>query len=155
MRLSIPSKDLNSLEGMDIILAMAPKNMTVREVADIEGSHLKAITYIFNSREYTHIGTWPMDHGKSGFHVPIATAEVMDTNQDITSSLRRFAGPRHVITEDTVRYAMGTWKLKPRLTLRGCAARVSLVPVFVVPTHVPAVRVTTVLGHVSSVFCAK
>jgi len=140
---------------MDIILAMAPKNMTVREVADIEGSHLKAITYIFNAREYTHVGAWPMDHGKSGFHVPIATAEVMDTNQDITTSLRRFAGPRRIITEDTVRYAMGTWKLKPRVTFRGWSVHIVFVPVFVVPAHVPAVRITDVLGHVSSVFCAK
>ena len=134
---------------------MAPKNMMVREVADVEGSHLKAITYIFNAREYTHIGTWPMDHGKSGFHVPIATAEIIETNQDITDQLRRFAGPRHIITEDIVRYAMGTWKLKPRVTLRGCRVRIVFVPVFVVPDHVPPVRVTTVLGHVSSVFCAR
>ena len=140
---------------MDIILAMVPKNMTVREVADVEGSHLKAITYIFNAREYTHVGTWPMDHGASGFHVPIATAEVMDTNQDITTSLRRFAGPRRIITEDTVRYAMGTWKLKPRVTFRGWSVHIVFVPVLVVPDQVPAVRVTTVLGHVSSVFCAK
>ena len=140
---------------MDILLALVPKNMTVREVADIEGSTLKAITYIFNSREYTHVGPWPMNNGASGFHVPIATAEIMDTNQDITTSLRRFAGPRHIVTEDTVRYAMGTWKLKPRVSLRGCSLRIVFVPVFVVPDHVPPVRVTTVLGHVSSVFCAK
>ena len=140
---------------MDIIVALSAKNMTVREVADIEGSHLKAITYVFNAREYTHIGTWPMDHGQSGFHVPIATAEIMDTNQDITDQLRRFAGPRHVITEDTVRYAMGTWTLKPRLKFKGFAARIVFLPVLKVPDTVPPVRVTTVLGQVSFVFCAK
>ena len=139
---------------MDIIVAMAPKNMTVREIAGIEGSHLKAITYVFNAREYTHVGTWPMDHGQSGFHVPIATAEIMDTNQDITEQLRRFAGPRHVITRDTIRYAMGTWKLKPRLSIKGFTVRVVFIPVLEVPNTVPAVRVTNVLGQVS-VFCAK
>lgn len=36
---------------MDIVTALAPKNMTVREVADIEGSNLKAITYVFNAPE--------------------------------------------------------------------------------------------------------
>jgi hypothetical protein len=140
---------------MDIIAALAPKNMTVREVADIEGSHLKAITYVFNAREYTHVGTWPMNHGAPGFHVPIATAEIMDTNQDITDQLRRFAGPRNVINKDTVRYALGTWKLKPRVTFRGWSVRIVFVPVLVVPDQIPAVRVTSVLGHISSDFWAR
>jgi hypothetical protein len=140
---------------MDIITALTPKNMTVREIADVEGTTDKAFTYVFNRKEYTHVGTWPMDHGMSGFHVPIETAEVIGTNQDITTRLRRFAGPRHIITGDVVRYAMGTWAWRPRMTLKGFRLRFSLVPVFVAPGHVAPIRITTVLGHVSSFFCAK
>jgi len=140
---------------MDIIAALTPKNMTIREIAMVEGSTDKAITYVFNSKEYTHVGQWPMNHGTSGFHVPIETAEVMETNQDITKRLRRFAGPRHIVTRDTVRYAMSTWSWRPRITLKGFKLRVTFVPVLVLPTHLPSVRITTVLGHVSSFFCAR
>ena len=140
---------------MDIIAALTPKNMTVREIADVTDTSDKAFTYVFNSREYTHVGQWPMNHGTSGFHVPIETAEVIETNQDITKRLKRFAGPRNIIRRDTVRYAMGTWSWRPRITLKGFKIRMTFVPVLIVPTYVPPVRITNVLGHVSSFFCAK
>lgn len=155
MRLSISSKDGNSLEDMDIIAALTPKNMTVREIADVTDTSDKAFTYVFNSREYTHVGKWPMNHGTSGFHVPIETAEVIETNQDITKRLKRFAGPRNIIRRDTVRYAMGTWSWRPRITFTGFKIRMTFAPVLIVPTYVPPVRITNVLGHVSSFFCAK
>lgn len=140
---------------MDIITALTPKNMTVREVADVSGSADKAITYVFNSKEYTHVGQWPMSHGTSGFHVPIDTAEIIETNQDITRRLKRFAGPRHIVTCDTVRQAMSVWSWRPRLTIKGFSIRLTFVPVLIVPDDVPPVRITTVLGHVSSFFCAR
>ena len=139
---------------MDIIAALTPKNMTVREVADVDGSAHKAYTYVFNRCEYTHIGTWPPERGMSGFHVPIANAEIVHTNVDITHQLRRFAGPRHIITKNTVRYAMGTWSWRPVFSIVGFKLRVVMKPVLTIPDTFPAVRMTDVLGHVS-VFCAK
>lgn len=134
---------------MDIIAALTPKNMTVREVAQVQGSTDKAYTYVFNRHEYTHVGTWPPERGISGFHVPIASAEIIRTNVDITRRLKRFAGPRHIITKDTVRYAMGTWSWVPKFSLVGFGLRLAMRPVLSVPDTLPTVRVTDVLGHVS------
>lgn len=141
---------------MDIIAALTPKNMTVREVARVQGTDdVVATTYVFNSKEYTHIGTWPPKLGMAGFHVPIATAEIIETNQDITRQLRRFAGPRHIVTPETVRHALGRWSWRFRIIIITGRVRLVTYPVFVVPETVPAVRITDVLGHVSVVFCAK
>jgi hypothetical protein len=139
---------------MDIIAALTPKNMTVREVADVYKSKKKAYTYVFNRKEYTHVGAWPPPRGMSGFHVPIASAEVVDTNVDITHKIRRFAGPRHIITRDIVRYAMGTWSWRPVISFHGFCIRLSFRPVLTVPKAVPTIRITNVLGQVS-LFCAK
>jgi hypothetical protein len=138
---------------MDIIVALSPKNMTVRETARVGDT--VATTYVFNNTEYTHVGKWPPVLSASGFHVPIATAEIIDTNQDITSSLRRFAGPRRIVTADTVRYALGRWSWGVRVIFRDCRASFETYPILILPDTVPAVRVTNVLGQVSVVRCAK
>ena len=138
---------------MDIIVALSPKNMTVRETARVGDTF--ATTYVFNNTEYTHVGEWPPVLSTPGFHVPIATAEIIDTNQDITSSLRRFAGPRRIVTADTVRYALGRWSWGVRVIFRGCRASFETSPVLILQDTVPAVRVTNVLGQVSVVRCAK
>ena len=138
---------------MDIIVALTPKNMTVRETAQV--GNTIATTYVFNSKEYTHVGEWPPKVSAPGFHVPIATAEVIETNQDITASLRRFAGPRRIVTADTVRYAVGRWSWRVRVMIRYGRVRVETYPVLILPDKIPAVRVTNVLGQVSVVRCAK
>jgi hypothetical protein len=138
---------------MDLIVALSPKNMTVRETAQV-GDTI-ATTYVFNGNEYTHIGEWPPPSSLPGFHVPIAAAEVIETSQDITASLRRFAGPRRIVTPDTIRYALGKWSLRVRATFRGGRARFETYPILILPDTVPSVRVTNVLGQVSVVFCAK
>jgi hypothetical protein len=138
---------------MDIIVALTPKNMTVRETARV-GDTI-ATTYVFNNTEYTHVGEWPPVLSTPGFHVPIATAEIIETNQDITASLRRFAGPRRIVTLDTVRYALGQWSWRVRAIFRGGRIRLETYPVLILPDTVPAVRVTNVLGQVSVVRCAR
>lgn len=132
---------------MDIIIALSPKNMTVRETAQV-GDAI-ATTYVFNQNEYTHVGEWPPPPGRPGFHVPIATAEVIGTNQDITSSLRRFAGPRRVVTGETVRYALGRWSWRVRVVLCKGKLRIETYPVLILLDRVPPVRITNVLGQVS------
>jgi hypothetical protein len=135
---------------MDIIVALIPKNMTVRETARV--GNTIATTYIFNNKEYTHVGEWPPKATTPGFHVPIATAEVIETNRDITTSLRRFAGPRRIVTPDTVRYAVGRWSWRVRFMVRCGRMSIETYPILILPDTVPAVRVTNVLGQVSIVF---
>jgi hypothetical protein len=138
---------------MDIIVALTPKNMTVRETA--RAGDTFATTYVFNGREYTHVGQWPPPPTLPGFHVPIASAEVIETNQDITESLVRFAGPRRIVTPETVRHALGQWSWGVRATLRAGRVGLETYPILNLPEKVPTVRVTNVLGQVSVVFCAK
>lgn len=135
-----------SLLVMDIVLALRPKNMTIRELARSNTGE-KLTTYIFNSTEYTHVGSWPPVH-VPGFHVPIASAKVLETDEDITAQVRRFAGPRHVVDIKTLRYALGTWSWTLGTSL---TSRLSLktVPYLMVPDAVPKIVVTDVLGQIS------
>lgn len=135
-----------SLLDMDIVLALRPKNMTIREVArSSTGEQLT--TYVFNSTEYTHVGSWPPVH-VPGFHVPIASAKVLETDEDITAQVRRFAGPRHVVDIQTLRYALGRWSWTFGLSM---TSRLSLktTPYLRVPDIAPKIVVTDVLGQVS------
>jgi len=133
---------------MDIIVALRPKNMTVRETAS-SSTGQQITTYIFNAQEYSHIGTWPPIREPGGFHVPIASAEVVETSEDITQAVRRFAGPRHVVTDEIVRYAIGTWIYYPSIEWSYGRIRIVWKPHIEVPDKIPHIRVTNVLGHVS------
>lgn len=136
---------------MNIVLALRPKNMTVRE-RSLSSTGEKLTTYVFGGVEYTHVGSWPPVH-VPGFHVPIASAKVLGTNEDVTDRVRRFAGPRHVVTDDTLRYVFGTWSWTVDFKVgRGLSFRIQ--PYLRVPKVVPTVVVTDVLGQVS-IFCAK
>lgn len=136
---------------MDILLALRPKNMTVQEVAR-SSTGQELTTYIFNGTEYTHIGSWPPVH-VPGFHVPIASAKIHGTNEDVTDKVRRFAGPRHMVNEETLRYALGTWSWTFVVKI-GRGIFVKTQPMLVVPFRVPTIVVTDVLGQVS-IFCAR
>lgn len=136
---------------MDILLALRPKNMTVQEEARTSTGQ-KLTTYIFGGVEYTHIGSWPPVH-VPGFHVPIASAKVHGTNEDVTDRVRRFAGPRHIVTPETLRHALGTWSWTFVLKF-GRGLSVQTQPMLVLPARVPTVVVTDVLGQVS-IFCAR
>jgi hypothetical protein len=136
---------------MDILLALRPKNMTVQEEARTSTGQ-KLTTYIFGGVEYTHIGSWPPVH-VPGFHVPIASAKVHGTNEDVTDRVRRFAGPRHIVTPETLRHALGTWSWTFSLKF-GHGLSVQTQPMLVLPARVPTVVVTDVLGQVS-IFCAR
>ena len=139
---------------MDILVALRPKNMEVRERALCSNGQ-DVTTYVFNGREYTHVGPWPPPmKAPAGFHVPIASAYTVDTGQDITYRIRRFAGPKHCVTQDTVRYALGTWSWRCRWSWSSSGVRCITVPYLKVPTLVSPVCITDVLGHVS-VFCAR
>lgn len=137
---------------MDILVALRPTNMSIREVASCN-RNVPVTTYVFNNHEYTHVGTWPPVH-VAGFHVPIATAEVIATQRDITRTLKRFAGPRHTVTPQVLQHALGTWTWRPHIRVRGGGISLVFEPFLVIPDDVPSIRVTDVLGHVS-VFCAK
>jgi hypothetical protein len=146
MRRSIVDKDLKSLLVMDILLALRPKNMTVQEVT-CSSTGQKLTTYVFNGTEFTHIGSWPPVH-VPGFHVPIASAKIHGTNEDVTDKVRRFAGPRHIVTPETLRHALGTWSWTFDLNYGGRLSIKSR-PVLIVPSRLPTVVVTDVLGQVS------
>ena len=136
---------------MDILLALRPKNMTVQEVAR-SSTGQQLTTYIFNGIEYTHIGSWPPVH-VPGFHVPIASAKVHGTNEDVTDRVGRFAGPGHVVTHETLRHALGTWSWTLVVKFkRGLSIQTK--PYLVLPDQIPTVVVTDILGQVS-IFCAK
>jgi hypothetical protein len=152
MRRSICLKDLDSLLVMNVVLACRPKNMTIREVATSTTGE-KITTYIFNSLEYTHVGSWPPLH-VPGFHVPIATVKIVDTNEDITAQVKRFAGPGHIVTNDILRYAMGTWSWIFVFRTKSLGISVSTKPKLVVPDRCPAIAVTNILGQ-TSIFWAK
>lgn len=131
---------------MDIVLALRPKNMTIRERSRSSTGELLT-TYVFGGVEYTHIGSWPPVH-VPGFHVPIASAKVLGTNEDVTDRVRRFAGPRHVVTDNTLRYAFGTWSWTVDFRA-GSKFSFRIRPYLRVPTVAPTVVVTDVLGQVS------
>ena len=137
---------------MDIIVALRPKNMSVREVAWTVDRRVRVTTYVFNGREYTHVGNWPPLLENGGFHVPIRKAWITVSGKDITQRLRRFAGPRHVVTQDTVRYAFGTWSWHVRIAKY---LKLETYPVFRIPDAFPDICVTDVLGHTSEIRCAK
>jgi len=126
--------------------------MTIREVASSSTGE-RVTTYIFNNIEYTHIGSWPPAH-IPGFHVPIASVKIMNTNKDITAQVKRFAGPRHVVTNDIIRYAMGRWTWTLVCRARNLGLSLSTQSHLVVPENVPTVVVTDVLGQ-ASIFWAK
>lgn len=131
---------------MDIVLALRPKNMTIREISrSSTGENMT--TYVFGGIEYTHIGSWPPVH-VPGFHVPIASAKVLGTNEDVTDRVRRFAGPRHVVNGDTLRYAFGTWSWTFDFKI-GSGLSIQIQPYLRVPKKAPTVVVTDVLGQVS------
>lgn len=153
MRRSICNKELRSLLDMDILVALRPQNMSIRERA-VSSTGQDIITYIFNGREYTHVGTWPPKHTAAGFNVPIASAYVVDTGQDVTNQVRRFAGPKHQLTDEKVRCALGTWSWRPQCTWSSTKFSMFMKPFLHIPESCSPVCVTNVLGHVS-VFCAK
>lgn len=126
--------------------------MSVREVA-FSSTGERVTTYTFNNIEYTHVGSWPPVH-VPGFHVPIASVKIVDTNKDITAQVKRFAGPRHVVTDDIIRYAMGRWSWTLELRAKRLGVSLSTRAYLVIPENVPAVVVTDVLGQAST-FWAK
>ena len=60
--------------------------MTVREITRTRNGE-RVTTYVFGSKEYTHVGPWP-PASLPGFHVPIATARVIETGEDVTQNVR-------------------------------------------------------------------
>lgn len=126
--------------------------MTIREVVTSSTGE-QVTTYIFNNMEYTHVGSWPPIH-VPGFHVPIATVKIIDTNEDITDQVRRFAGPRHIVTNDILRYAMGTWSWTYMFRIKGFGISFSTEPRLIVPDKCPEIVVTNILGQ-ASIFWAK
>lgn len=138
---------------MDILVALQPKNMTIKEVASASTGELLT-TYVFNRAEYTHVGSWPPIH-TPGFHVPIASVRVADTGVDITRKVKRFAGPGHTVTRETLRYAMGTWYLIPTIQIKNFGVSIRTRAYMKVPDITPTVVITDVLGQTSMSFCAK
>jgi hypothetical protein len=139
---------------MEILVALRPKNMEVRERA-LSSIGEDVTTYVFNGREYTHVGSWPPSMKTSAeFHVPIASAYTVDTGHDITRRVRRFAGPKHRVTQETIRYALGSWSWRCQWTWSSSGIRCTTIPYLTIPSEVSPVCITDVLGHVS-VFCAR
>lgn len=110
-------------------------------------------TYVFSGHEYTHVGAWPPVFLPGEFHVPIRIAEDEQAN-DVTRYVRRFAGPRHVVTDEILRWAFGTWSHRPRICLTHRSLRFTVQSVLTPCDTPPRVRVVNVLGHESS-FGAK
>ena len=134
---------------MNVLIALRPKNMSIRERA-MSSTGQPVTTYVFNGKEYTHIGVWPPCTVSIGFHVPIVSAYGVETGRNVTKHVKRFAGPRHCVSDESVRYALGTWSWRIQWRIWGC----STVPFLTVPEHVEPVCVIDALGH-ASVFCAK
>lgn len=121
--------------------------MTIQEVGTSSLGE-RVTTYIFNNIEYSHVGQWPPVH-VPGFHVPIATVTIIDTNEDVTAQVKRFAGPRHVVTRDIIRYALGTWSWTIACRVSSSGISFYTKPYLRVQSHVPTVRVINVLGQES------
>jgi len=113
----------------------------------------QVIKYLFNGKRYMHIGTWPPQY-IPGFHVPIASAYVVDTGEDITRRVRQFAGPKHSITYEKIRYALSEWSWKVRWACGFGHFSCSLVPFLKIRKHTPTIVITDILGQVST-FSAK
>jgi hypothetical protein len=137
---------------MDILLSLRPKNMTVVETAWITNSNIQVTTYIFNGKEYTHVGSWPPRHASGSFHVPIHYAFIIDTGEDITHQLKRFAGPQNIVTQQTMSYAFGTWSWRVYMPK---FFRLETYPIFRFPDTFPPVCVIDILGHASVIRCAR
>lgn len=133
-------------------MSLRPKNMTVMETAWVAHSNTRVTTYIFNGKEYTHVGSWPPQHSVGTFHVPIHYAFVIDSGKDITRQMKRFAGPQNTVSRTTVSYAFGTWSWRvymPKLF------RLETYPIFHIPETFPPVCVIDILGHASVIRCAR
>lgn len=110
-------------------------------------------TYKFSGHEYTHVGSWPPIFLPGEFHIPLYKV-FDDEGNDVTRRVSRFAGPRHVVTDETLRWAFGRWSWKPRVCLTHRSLRCTFRSVLTPCDTPPPVRVINVLGQESS-FGAK
>lgn len=105
-----------------------------------------ATTYRFGPHTYTHIGPWPPVFEPGIFSVPFRCV-VTDKGQDVTRLMKRFAGPRHIVTPEVIAGAFGHWT--PTLTVEWTWSRLTIKTRWrLVPCQdPPVVHVKNILGQ--------
>lgn len=78
--------------------------MNILEVDQYKDSQVT--TYKFGPHVYSHVGTWPPVFQPGIFSVPFKKV-VTDDGRDVTAKIKKYAGPRHVITDEVIACAFG------------------------------------------------
>lgn len=105
-----------------------------------------ATTYRFGPHIYIHLGTWPPVFEPGIYSVPFRCA-VTDKDQDVTRLIKRFAGPRHILTPEVIACAFGQWI--PIITVNWSWCRLTIKTCWrLIPClDPPVVHVTNILGQ--------
>lgn len=110
-------------------------------------------TYKFGPHTYSHVGAWPPVFQPGIFSVPFKKV-LTDDGRDVTNVIKRYAGPRHVITDEVIACAFGTRKPVFKILFVGGGIRFTNEWRLIPHPSPPCIHVTTILDQ-SITFGAK